>query len=76
MCTRCNAIEDVEHFLMRCQEHARARRKTFDSLRQLGVTQLNLKNLLGGGNFNKDTQLRIRDIIGRFIVESGRANSL
>ena len=76
MCRRCNVPESVSHYLLICTEHQVARRKAVNALRSKGILHITLKIMLGGGDFDKDLQNYIKKVLARFIIESGRANSL
>ena len=51
-------IETIEHFLLRCDEHAQYRNVFKNMLTNIWV-ELNLKSILGGGNFSLAKQVLI-----------------
>ena len=75
-CSHCNVPESVQHFLIYCGKYQDIRGKLRTSLRQLGVTSFTVKILLGGGDFTKDTQKQIMDVVGKFLLETGVIDNL
>ena len=76
LCDTCGVDEDVEHFLLDCRKYAKIRRKMVEKLRKKGVTTINLKTLLGGSDKEEDIQREITNILYKFLVESGKLDSL
>ena len=48
-CSFCKIYEDVEHYLMHCHKYSASRLILFDRLRSLGLEELSVGVILGGG---------------------------
>ena len=48
-CSFCKISEDVEHYLMHCHKYSASRLILFDRLRSLGLEELSVGAILGGG---------------------------
>ena len=48
----------------------------YRELAKLKVTNINIKTLLGGGDFDEDTQNKIVKLVFRFLGESGKLTAL
>ena len=64
----CGDLETIEHFLLRC-EHALYRNVLKNMLTNIGV-ELNLKNILGGGNFSLAKQVLIVEYVAKFLFDT------
>ena len=78
MCLRCNNEErdDVHHYLLNCVKHQEARTKVVRSLRNLGLNQPTVKDLLGEGEHDKETNHKITNILARYLLETDGINFL
>ena len=71
----CGELETVHHYLLECSEYREIRRNLVRDLSRIGV-QCTLKNILGGGNYKRETQVVISQLVWQYIVESGRSNEI
>jgi ribonuclease HI len=71
----CGLRETVEHYLLDCPLTDNHRRELVTSLATINV-QLNIKNILGGGNFNLRTQKKIVIHMGKYFTDTGKVGSL
>jgi hypothetical protein len=67
----CRQVETITHFLLECPIYSIIRRNMKTDLTKLGVT-INLKNILGGGNYSCSIQQEIIEIIGNYLFQTGR----
>lgn len=74
-CDLCNRPDTLEHFLLLCRKFAVQRQTMLTKLSTLHV-DLNLKNLLLGGDFEEGTQRKIHGILMSFVSQSGRIYDL
>lgn len=72
----CQASETIEHFLLTCPGQRQTRTIMFNSLRNLGVTSITLKILLGGDERYKDQRREILRITIEFIKSTNRMDIL
>ncbi|KAF2354492.1 Ribonuclease H domain, partial [Trinorchestia longiramus] len=63
---RCGQVDTVEHFLLNCGNYSAQRHPLKRLLQCLGL-QLNLKNVLGGGDSSSRVQLRIIRVLAQFL---------
>ena len=71
----CNNTETVEHFLMQCPLYEDIRTEMYLKLNSLNVP-MNIRNVLGGGEYNIHKQKKIQDAIASFLINSGRLGML
>ena len=76
LCTTCNVIEDVPHFLMECRKYVWSRRKLKTNLARINVHQPDYRVLLGGGPYPSETQFKIAKLVEDFLEETGMIGSL
>ena len=76
LCQRCNTDETTEHFLRQCTNYGPARRKMLRNLQLLNIDNPSIAVLLGGGDFSKDKQNKIGDIVSNYLCETGRLGDL
>ena len=76
LCTTCNVIEDVPHYLTACRKYIWSRRKLMTNLAKIGVQQPDHRVLLGGGPYPSETQHKIIKLVGDYLDETGRINTL
>ena len=67
----CGDLETIEHFLLRCDEHAQYRNVLKNMLTNIGV-ELNLKNILGSGNFSLAKQVLIIEYVAKFLFDTNK----
>lgn len=75
MCNNCGVVDDVTHFLMECSLYDVDRVEMLFHLGEINVN-LNLKNLLGGGDFDVKTQRRILKILMIYVRATDKLDSL
>jgi ribonuclease HI len=68
---RCGAIETITHFLIECPRYNRDRQQLLNKLRKINV-QMSIKNMLGGGDYKKETQAEIVEVVASFLFNTGR----
>jgi len=71
----CGLYETPQHTLVECNIYSNERNHLKRKLEQSGV-QLNMRNLLGGGDYEKDKQLYIRYHVWDFILKIGKSNDI
>ncbi|CAF3428385.1 unnamed protein product [Rotaria socialis] len=76
LCMICGVTETVSHVIMNCPCHRDMRKTLKLSLKELGVTEFTLKNLLGGGNFKAAIQYSILRCLYTFLVETRLLDSI
>ena len=57
--------ETIKHYILECRNYEDSRRTLVTNLRREGVVEITVKVLLGGGNYNRDTQDRISTALKR-----------
>ena len=73
----CGQVETLEHFLLQCPLYARQR-----NILMQDVEYLYLKNVvyvklsLGGSNYNKYIQDKIMKFMYKYLLSTGKMNSL
>ena len=70
-CTVCSTPETTDHYLLQCSRFLGSRQKLISALRRAGITTINSKNLLGGGDFPSHQQTQITEALGIYLRESG-----
>jgi ribonuclease HI len=71
----CGVPETVQHFLVDCAIHAQHRQHICECMRNLN-SPVTVKNILGGGDFDQTTQKHIIGLVGKYILDTGKAQSL
>ena len=66
-CQFCGGIETVEHFLLHCPRYYSDRVVLRSSLSCLGVRDMSVEVLLGGGAFSKDMKMKINKRVCEFL---------
>ena len=72
MCPGCRVPETIRHYILECRNYEDSRRTLVTNLRREGVVEITLKTILGGGNYNRDTQDRISTALKRYLLETRR----
>jgi ribonuclease HI len=67
----CRQVETIDHFLLECPIYTNIRNQMKTELMKLGVL-INIKNILGGGHYNTNTQREIVVVVGNYLLQSGR----
>ena len=67
----CGDPETIEHFLLNCNAYAHNRTTLQNRLTSIGVN-INLKNILGGGNFSLTKQMLIVDYVAEFLFDTNK----
>ena len=75
-CDTCGIIEDIEHVLIHCTNFTTQRNTMIQNLRNIDVTNINLKNLLGGNGAEEETQRKIINIVYRFLTATNLSDKL
>ena len=75
-CSECKTVESVEHYLLKCKKYNREREILKRELDKEGVTDTNIKILLGGGNYNRRKNLKILDITKKYVKATNRIDEL
>jgi ribonuclease HI len=66
LCNTCNIVDTVDHFLLSCTEFNAFRAHFIGELRKIGVA-FSLRNILGGGQFEKIIQCKIVKLLAKFV---------
>ena len=74
-CTTCHVPDTVTHYLIYCRQYTTVRCALRKNLHAIGVN-LNVKNILGGGDYHDRLQKRILNYLVRYINETDRLQSL
>ena len=74
LCTKCTlqVSESVDHYLLYCPAYAEQRNRLRNSLREMGINDLNKAELLGSSNNKVHIKNRITRQLGIFIRNTGR----
>ena len=75
ICEYCEEVETIDHFIMECPGFMVIRNILRESLEDLGV-ELNMTNILLGGNFEESKQRKIHTVVVRYLSQSGRMHNL
>jgi len=76
MCNHCNVKDTIEHFLLDCGLHPEARRILESAVDPHGVSPLTVRDLLGGGDFTRNSQFAIVKATVEYIKSTGCLNNL
>jgi hypothetical protein len=68
--------ETIDHFLLECRHYKAVRQKLKQTLRNLGIGTLTTRILLGGGDYQKQTQHLIIKEVAAFLVSMGCLETL
>ena len=71
----CGEIETIEHFLLRCRLHCLERRKLKNTLELMKIP-VNMRNLLGGGNYKAPIQIQIINATAVYLCETNKIKEL
>lgn len=75
ICEECQTEDSVHHFLLECTRHTHERNVMRNLLSETGV-ELNLRNLLLGGEHSENVQKKIHKSVMKFVTNSGRIRDL
>ena len=68
--------DDVSHYLLSCSKFTSMRTNMVNRLNNLNITSINCKTLLGGADVEINDKFRVLEVVGKFLVDSGRLSSL
>jgi ribonuclease HI len=71
----CGVPETVEHYLIQCGLHNQHRIPVLQLMQHLAAN-VTMRNLLGGGEFDSGTQKAVLRHVFKFIVDTGKSESL
>ena len=71
-CIHCQVPETIKHFLLYCHRPNSARCVLRQNLLVLGITNVTVSILLGGGNFDKGIKEKISNILIKFLLNTGK----
>ena len=66
-CEICKITESVEHYMLNCKKHEASREILKKELEENEIKQLNIKTLLGGGNFSKKVNSKVLQATMKYI---------
>ena len=72
---RCGYTENVDHIFLQCSLYAEERTDLYEIL-QNSITRFDTKNLLGGGNFEADTQKFIIENVAKYLFKINKLHTL
>ena len=77
-CNYCKRIESVEHYLLKCNKYDRQRETLVRDLGKEGISrrEINIKILLGGGEYNIKKNRKILTVTKNYIKETDRVDEL
>ena len=75
-CSECKTVESVEHYLLKCKKYNRERETLKRELDKKGITDINIKILLEGGNYGRMKNLKILDITKNYVKTTTRIDEL
>ena len=76
LCETCRESETVTHFLLTCRRYVNQRDRLKQALNRLRILHPDICTLLGGGDHPPDVKAQIAKAVGKYIQETGRADSL
>ena len=74
-CPQCNTPETIKHYLLHCARFNIQREKLKQDLRNVDIHVLEVKILLGGGDFTLQKHKTIIKALAKFIKETRRFES-
>lgn len=75
-CNRCQVPETINHYLFNCAEYTVQRDAMSLKLRQIGVTDMSLKNILGGNDMISSKRPEIFKILISYVIETNKISIL
>ena len=73
----CGQVETIEHFLLQCPLYARQRNILMQDVQHLSLNNVvDIKLLLGGSNYNEYIQDKIMKFMHKYLLSTGKMNSL
>ena len=70
-CAWCGEEESIQHIFEACYRHYSIRTQLREQLQRMNVTY-NIKTILGGGNYDQETNYKILRHVKIFLIKSGR----
>ena len=71
-CSSCGSEETIEHFMLHCPRYFSHRVVLRSNLVCLGVRDMSLETLLGGGDFDKEMKIKINKRVCIYIRNCGK----
>ena len=75
-CRLCGISEDIDHFLLGCYRYYSLRCLLKARLHSLGITDISVEVLLGGGNYSLSLKEKVARAIMSYVSKSGRLGEL
>ena len=75
-CLTCGVDDTIEHFLLSCARYRRERLALVAALRPLGVSDMTVRILLGGGSYPARVQSKIIRATADFLTQTGVLSEL
>lgn len=75
-CLTCGVDDTVDHFLLSCRLFSRERRELTSSLRALGILQVSVRIMLGGGPYPRKIQHNVIKATVQYLRSTGRLTTL
>ena len=75
-CLTCGVDDTIEHFLLSCARYRRGRLVLAAALRPLGISDMTVRVLLGGGNYPARIQSKIIRATADFLTSTGVLSEL
>ena len=75
-CVTCGVDDTIEHFLLTCARYRRERLVLAAALRPLGVLDMTVRVLLGGGNYPHRVQTKIIRATAEYLTSTGTLSHL
>ena len=76
LCTGCGVEETVAHYIMQCTRFVVQRNELWHSCKKIGVTDVNLKTLLGGEEKYAHLNFRIIGLLLKYVSSTGKLNEI
>ena len=75
-CLHCMVPETIEHVLLQCHRHYSKRCILRQQLIRMGIINIDIITLLGGGNLDNRIKEKIANFLIKFLIHTGKINDI